>query len=104
MKTPDAQPDFLFTCMSLGGQDIIKTDSLSLKRKGGFEERSRIPLSSHSRTLTLRTAMNLVHLLHQSEFLASAEDPGALLTSVSRKDTISRCLVPQQSLKRERVM
>lgn len=43
--------------------------------------------------------MNLVRLFHQSEYLASAEDPGALLTSVSRKDTILRHLVPRQCLK-----
>lgn len=43
--------------------------------------------------------MNLVHFLHQSEFLASAEDPGALLTGVSGKDTILRHLVPRQCLK-----
>lgn len=70
-----------------------------LKRKGEFEGRSRILTSSHSRTLILRTDMNLVHLPHQREFLASAEDLGALLTSVLRKDTLLRDLVPQQHLK-----
>lgn len=36
---------FLSTCMNLGGQAVIKMDSLSLKRKGGLEGgggRSRI--------------------------------------------------------------
>lgn len=74
-------------------------DSLSLKRKGEFEGRSRILTSIHSRTLILRIDMNLVQLPHQSEFLASAEDLGALLTSVLRKDTILRDLVLQQCLK-----
>lgn len=93
---------FLSICVNLGGQDVTKMDSLSLKRKEGLEEgsgRSRILINSSSRRLILRTDVNLAHLLHQSEFLACAEALDALLTRVLRKDTLLRHLVHQLCLK-----
>lgn len=91
---------FLFTCMNFRGQDAIEMQSFS-KEKGvkGGSGKSGILISGASRTLLLRTDMNLAYILQQSEFLAIAKALGALLTRVLREDPVLRHLVYQQCLK-----
>lgn len=89
-----------FTWMNFRGQYAIEMQSFSTGKgvKGG-SGKSGILISGASRTLLLRTDMNLAYILQQSECLAIAKALGALLTSVSREDPILRHLVDQQCLK-----